>query len=126
MSLTNEELLAKLEALQLQADRAEAAIICSNIMSRYVNYHAAFRHKDYVKFWAKRDDDILEMPWGKYYGYEGVVHCYLDHHKDRSDFTEDMRQAAILTPPCLPTVLSEFSIIPQKCQVLVTLLAAEH
>ena len=51
MSVTNEELLARLEALQLQADRAEAVTICANIMSRYVNYHAAFRHKEYVEFW---------------------------------------------------------------------------
>mgnify|MGYP004630445187 CR=1 FL=1 len=93
MSVTNEELLAKLEALQLQADRAEAVAICANIMSRYVNYHAAFRHKEYVEFWAKRDDDILEMPWGKYYGFEGVKSCYLDHHKDRND-VEDESQIA--------------------------------
>ena len=85
----NEERLAALEAkvadLELQVERAQAATICANLMSCYVNYHAAFRHKDYVKFWAQRDDDILEMPWGKYVGYESVKKCYLEHHNDRFD-----------------------------------------
>ena len=60
--MTNEELVQKLDEMQLKIDRLEAVTICANLMSRYVNYHAAFRHKDYVEFWAKRDDDILEMP----------------------------------------------------------------
>lgn len=84
--MTNEEILSQIELVQKKLDRVEAVNACSNIMSRYVNYHAMFRHRDYVKFWAKRDDDILEMPWGKYYGYEGVCHCYLAHHQDRADF----------------------------------------
>ena len=83
--MTMEEMSRKLEAMQLQLDRVEAAQICANIMSRYVYFHASFRHKDYVKFWAQREDDILEMPWGKYVGYESVKKCYLDHHFDRGD-----------------------------------------
>ena len=83
--MTNEELVQKLDEMQLKIDRLEAVTICANLMSRYVNYHAAFRHKDYVEFWAKRDDDILEMPWGKYLGFENVKKCYLDHHFDRGD-----------------------------------------
>ena len=83
--MTNEELVQKLDEMQLKIDRLEAVTICANLMSRYVNYHAAFRHKDYVEFWAKRDDDILEMPWGKYLGFESVKKCYLDHHFDRGD-----------------------------------------
>ena len=83
--MTNEELVQKLDEMQLKIDRLEAVTICANLMSRYVNYHAAFRHKDYVKFWAQREDDILEMPWGKYIGFESVKKCYLDHHFDRGD-----------------------------------------
>lgn len=83
--MTLEEMNHKLEALQLQVDRLEGAQICANLMSRYVNYHAAFRHKDYVAFWAQREDCILEMPWGKYLGFENVKKCYLDHHFDRGD-----------------------------------------
>lgn len=82
--------------MQLQLDRLEGAQICANLMSRYVYYHASFRHKDYVKFWAQREDDILEMPWGKYVGYESVKKCYLDHHFDRGDEgAEEKMQGAV-------------------------------
>lgn len=94
-NLSMEELSLKLDAMQLQIDRLEGAQACCNLMSKYVNYHAAARHKDYVEFWAKRDDDILEMPWGKYVGFEGVRKCYLDHHKDRSEMDEEHLKGAL-------------------------------
>ena len=91
-----EALEKKIEELQLQVERAQAVTECANLMSRYVYYHAAFRHKDYVKFWAQREDDILEMPWGKYIGYESVKKCYLEHHFDRGDEgAEEKMQGAV-------------------------------
>ena len=73
--------------MQLKIDRLEAVTaICANLMSRYVNYHAAFRHKDWCGVLGQAGrQDILEMPWGKYLGFEDVKKCYLDHHFDRGD-----------------------------------------
>lgn len=97
MSEINVERLSdQVQLLQKQVERLEAVQLCANLMGRYVNYHAAFRHKDYVAFWAQRDDDILEMPWGKYIGFENVKKCYLDHHFDRGDEgAEEKMQGAV-------------------------------
>ena len=94
-NLNMNELNQKLDFMQLQIDRLLGAQACCNLMSKYVNYHAAFRHKDYVAFWANREDDILEMPWGKYVGIDGVRECYLDHHKDRADCDEQMMRGCL-------------------------------
>lgn len=56
-----------------------------NIMGRYSFYHTAMHHIDYLKLWSRRDDCILDMPWGGYTGYKGVEQCYLLDHGDRSD-----------------------------------------
>lgn len=74
-----------LEALDLRLQRIEAAEACRNLMGKYSYYHTAFRNNEYIDLWAKRDDDLLVMPWGSYHGFEGVKTCYLEDHGDRSD-----------------------------------------
>lgn len=74
-----------LEELSMDLHRLEAQQACRNLMGKYLYWHSAFRNYEYVELWAKRDDDILEMPWGIYRGYEGVRACYLNDHGDRSD-----------------------------------------
>ena len=55
-----------------------------NIMGRYSFLHTSMHHIEYLKLWARRDDCILDMPWGGYTGYKGVEQCYLQDHGDRS------------------------------------------
>ena len=66
-----------LEELAFELDRLGAAQKCEQLMSTYVNLHAAMRHYAYMKLWAHRDDCKLEMPWGAYEGFAGVERCYL-------------------------------------------------
>lgn len=80
--MTEQELL---EELTQKLERLEAAQACRNLMGLYSYYHCAFRNKEYVELWAKRDDDLLVMPWGEYKGFEGIKACYLQDHGDRSD-----------------------------------------
>ena len=80
--MTEQEML---EALDLRLQKIEAAEACRNLMGKYSYYHTAFRNNEYIELWAKRDDDLLIMPWGSYHGFEGVKACYLNDHGDRSD-----------------------------------------
>ena len=54
-------------------------------MGRYSFYRTAMHHIDYLKHWSKRDDCILDMPWGVYDGRKGVERCYLEDFGDRND-----------------------------------------
>lgn len=75
----------KLNALMLQADRLEAVQACRNLMGLYSYLHTAFRNLEYVELWAKREDTWITMPFGRFEGWEGVRHCYVDIHGDRSE-----------------------------------------
>ncbi len=74
-----------LEQLTMKLERLEAVQACRNLMGKYSYYHTAFRNNEYIDLWAKRDDDLLVMPWGSYKGFEGVKACYLKDHGDRND-----------------------------------------
>lgn len=75
----------KLKELMLQADRLEAVQACRNLMGKYSYLHTAFRNLEYVELWAKREDCWITMPFGRFEGWEGVRHCYVDIHGDRSE-----------------------------------------
>ena len=68
------------EELQLGFARIQAAQDCRNLMAKYLYYHSAGRHAEYVALWANREDCALRMPWGQYNGIEGVRQCYLGEH----------------------------------------------
>lgn len=80
-----EQILARLDALELEAEKARAYRDCQNIMSTYSYYHSASRHREYMELWAKRDDCTLEMPWGIYDGYDSIYKCYVVDHGSRED-----------------------------------------
>lgn len=80
--MTEQEML---EELTLKLERLEAVEACRNLMGKYSYYHTAFRNREYIDLWAKREDDLLVMPWGTYRGFEGVRACYMKDHGDRSD-----------------------------------------
>lgn len=73
-----------LEELEIGFSRIEAAQACRNLMAKYSYYHTASRQYEYIDLWAKRDDCSLQMPWGRYGGFEGVRACYTQDHADRS------------------------------------------
>ena len=81
----SKELELQLQEALRRIERLEAAQACRNLMGKYSYYHTAFRNKEYIDLWAKRDDDLLVMPWGSYQGFEGVKACYMKDHGDRSD-----------------------------------------
>lgn len=80
--MTEQEMLSVLEQ---KLKRLQAAEECRNLMGKYSYYHTSSRNWEYLDLWAKREDDILVMPFGTFYGYEGVKQCYVDGHGDRSD-----------------------------------------
>ena len=59
-----------LEELNCAYERLRAVREIENMMGRYSFFHTAMRHIDYLKLWSKRDDCILDMPWGSYTGYQ--------------------------------------------------------
>ena len=81
----------ELNELMLQAERLEAAQACRNLMGRYSYLHTAFRNKEFMELWAKRDDVSQTMPFGKFVGYEGVYQSYVGFHGDRNN-PEDYEQ----------------------------------
>lgn len=60
-----------LEQLNRDYERLRAVHEIENIMGRYSYFHTAMHHIDYLKLWSKRDDCVLEMPWGGYTEYKG-------------------------------------------------------
>ena len=80
--MTEEKMRQQLEQKLCKLEAQEA---CRNLMGRYSYYRTAFQNKEMVELWAKRDDDRLVMPFGKFVGWEAVRHCYVDLHGDRSN-----------------------------------------
>ena len=80
------ELKKEVAQLKHEKERLEAANICRNMVGRYLYYHSSYKHKEFVDMWTKHTPGtMLEMPWGVFYGYEGVCKCYLDQHCDYND-----------------------------------------
>lgn len=77
--------MSELNDLMLQAERLEAAQACRNLMGRYSYLHSAFRNKEFMELWSKRDDVSQTMPFGKFIGYEGVYQSYVGFHGDRNN-----------------------------------------
>ena len=80
--MTEEKIREQLEHTLLKLEAQEA---CRNLMGRYSYYGTAFRNKETVELWAKREDAQLMTPWGSYDGHDGIKACYLEDIGDRSD-----------------------------------------
>lgn len=94
--------MRNLEELKLAFDRLQAIDDCRNLMSRYIYLHNMERHREYaVELWSHREDCRLQMPWGRYDGWEGVAECYLKDHGDVFDKAEKNG-----TKPVGPTMCS--------------------
>lgn len=92
--------------LVVQAERLEATQACRNLMAKYSYLHTAFRNKEYVELWAKRDDCKLKMPFGTFSGFEGISRCYIDIHGDRSipDDYEAIRGLMMIHEMCTEVI----------------------
>ena len=67
--MTEEKIREQLEHKLLKLEAQEA---CRNLMGRYSYYGTAFRNKETVELWAKREDAQLMTPWGSYDGHDGI------------------------------------------------------
>ena len=72
------DLEKRLEEALLRIDRLEAAQACRNLMGKYSYYHTAFRNREYVELWAKREDSFYRFPFGEYHGYDAIYKCYME------------------------------------------------
>ncbi len=61
-------------------------------------YGAAWLNRKMVELWSRRDDCLLEQPWGIYDGRIGVERCYLQDFGDRHtpDWEEKHRGVMML------------------------------
>ncbi len=85
-----------LEELNQGYEKMRAVREIENIMGRYSFFHTSMRHLDYLKLWSKRDDCILDMPWGSYDGYKGVERCYLQDFGDRNAMDENQLKGIMM------------------------------
>ena len=89
------------EELKLAFQRLDAVDACRNLMSRYIYLHNMERHREYaVELWSHRADCCLQMPWGRYDGWEGVAECYLKDHGDVFDKAEKNGTEAVGPTMC--------------------------
>lgn len=73
------------EELELQNERLLAQTEIRYIVSTYMYVGSNFLWKQFMRNWADRDDCLLYMPWGQYYGKKGVLTCYMEDHGDSDD-----------------------------------------
>lgn len=76
---------ANLEALEKEVRRQLAIVDCKNLMGKVLYYGAAWLNRNIVELWSRREDCLLELPWGVYDGRKGVERCYLRDFGDRND-----------------------------------------
>ena len=57
---------ANLEALTREVERQSAIVDCKNLMGKVMYYGAAWLNRKMVELWSRRDDCLLEQPWGIY------------------------------------------------------------
>ena len=55
---------ANLEALTREVERQSAIVDCKNLMGKVMYYGAAWLNRKMVELWSRRDDCLLEQPWG--------------------------------------------------------------
>ena len=84
-----------IDDILLEIERLQAVQDCRNLMGKYIYYHVAMRHKDYVELWSKREDSCLELCFNIYDAWESVRRCYVEAHGERSNpgMDEEMKGA---------------------------------
>ena len=93
-----------LEELAQSNKRLRGAQQCRNVMGYYLYLASGFRNKEYMEYWADREDSCLDMPWGGYIGKQKVADCYLHDHGDISDEEYPVYSAGIM---CCHEIASE-------------------
>lgn len=74
-----------INALEKGFFKLKSVTECKNLMSLHCYNHTTMQHRDCTNLWSKREDSILEMPWGIYDGYSSIERCYLKDLGDRYD-----------------------------------------
>lgn len=74
--------MENLDKLLFDVDRLQAYEDCRNLMGSYATCLSDNRTADIAAMFADRPDCMLEMPWGRYDGKEGIIRCYTIDHMD--------------------------------------------
>lgn len=67
--------------LELKILKSEARASVENLMGTYAYMLTAGKYDDICGLFSKHPDTRVEMNWGVYEGYEGVLRCYAKYHK---------------------------------------------
>lgn len=73
--MTLEEITYKHAGVRAEED-------CKALFGKYIQLHMECRTKEIAKMFARRGDSTLEMPWGCYDGFEGIMKCFVVDHTD--------------------------------------------
>ncbi|OIJ65012.1 nuclear transport factor 2 family protein [Streptomyces mangrovisoli] len=64
------------EDLALRIERLEAVVEVQNVMSKYEYLHSAYMNDRIVELFADRDDIVIDMPFGRWYGKDAARRCF--------------------------------------------------
>ncbi|QCX34416.1 nuclear transport factor 2 family protein [Caloramator sp. E03] len=87
-----------IKSLELKVLKSEAYQKIQNVMGRYAYMLTACKYDDICELFTKREDVRVEMNWGVYEGYEGVIRCYAKYHKNEVVGPGTMAVHALSTP----------------------------
>lgn len=73
-----------LEELNRACDRLEAAQACRNLVGTLSYYSTTFRMQELLELWDHSDAAELELPEGKWQGYEAISKALLQEKGDRN------------------------------------------
>jgi len=79
--------------------KIEAKNEVENLMGRYAYMLTAGMYDDICELFTKNQPDVrVEMSWGVYEGYEGIIRCYAGYHKNEITGPGVMVVHALSTP----------------------------
>lgn len=70
----------------------------SNLMGTYAFMLTAGRYDEICELFSKSPDVRVEMNWGVYEGYEGILRCYKNYHKNEVSGPGVMAVHTLTTP----------------------------
>lgn len=80
-----------LEELNLACDRLEAAQACRNLVGKLSYYSTTFRTRELLELWDHSEEAALELPEGKWQGYDQLAAGLMETRGDRNDPGMDVK-----------------------------------
>lgn len=86
-------------ALENKVLKSEAYSRIQNVMGSYAFMLTAAKYDEICELFTKKEADVrVEMNWGVYEGYEGIIRCYGKYHKNEIAGPGIMAVHALSTP----------------------------